>query len=718
MPEDSRAGETPEFLFTDTLSGMVKAGTREPESRRREWLPAVLLAVVFVVKLVVALQFDRHPLLQPDTGLDTTAYTELARGVAGGDLALGPGLYSVSPLYIYFLAAIYVVGRSFTAARIVQAVLGTAAVALIFSTTRLWFGRRAAWFAAVLAALSGLFTYYEALLLQSALDPFLTALALWLFTVGWQRERARLMLLAGIVFGIAALNRPNMLLAAAGLALVMFVARRRQASLLLIVGLLAGVAPVAVRNLVVAHQWSLVSSQGGINFYIGNGEGATGYFHAVPRMRSTVEGLANDARREAERATGRRMTDGETSAYFTQRAFMDMRVHPVAWLRVLTKKVYGIFNTAHVSTPFSYPFYAWDTTTPLRILLLGPWLLVPLGLFGMLRTRTPLAWFALSYAGSVVLFFITERYKLPLFVALTMTAGAGLDLLLLSKRRTRDGCLVAVLLLFCNWPLGLDDGRGEERTRMAEYHAARAELDPAERWTKLALEKGTDAATVEIRVASQFLNAGQPVAAVSHLQHVTELKPDDSSAHYLLGKALLASGRPAEAVPHLERAIHLVVNAPLAPYDLAVALQESGESGRAVVVLRTVVLPPDASAEVWIEFGKRAGLVGAPDLAEHFLRGAVERAPHSAEAHALLGVALMELQRYGEAASELEASLREQPRNADVLAMLSVAQAELHRDRDAWQNAKKALELRPKHPVASRALQILIARGVTAASMP
>jgi hypothetical protein len=65
------------------------------------------LAVVFLLKLLVVLQLKDHPLLQPDAGLDTTAYVDLARRVIGGDIGLGPGLYYVSPLYIYFLALAY-----------------------------------------------------------------------------------------------------------------------------------------------------------------------------------------------------------------------------------------------------------------------------------------------------------------------------------------------------------------------------------------------------------------------------------------------------------------------------------------------------------------------------------------------------------------------------------------------------------------------------------
>ena len=49
----------------------------------------VTLIVVFVLN-VVLLQLRDHPLLQPDAGLDTTAYADLARRVLAGNVGLGP----------------------------------------------------------------------------------------------------------------------------------------------------------------------------------------------------------------------------------------------------------------------------------------------------------------------------------------------------------------------------------------------------------------------------------------------------------------------------------------------------------------------------------------------------------------------------------------------------------------------------------------------------
>jgi Flp pilus assembly protein TadD/4-amino-4-deoxy-L-arabinose transferase-like glycosyltransferase len=621
---------------------------------------------VFLLKLTVALQLDAHPLLQPDTGLDTTAYAELAKRVAAGDLALGPGLYYVSPLYIYFLALVYAIAKSFTAARVVQAALGTAAVVLIFLTAREWFGRRAAWIAGALAALTGIFTWYEGLILQSALDVPLTALALWLLA-------KRRLFPAGLVFGLAALNRPNMLLAAVIVAISEcaggsrrfesggFAAALRRGALL-IAGVLAGVAPVTLRNVVVAKQWSLISSHGGINVYIGNGPGATGYFHAVPGMRSTVQGLAEDARRVAETAMRRRLTDGEVSAYYTSLAWEWVRAHPAAWLRLMLRKAYAMLNAAHASTPFSYTFYAYDAGTLLRFCFVGPWLLVPLGIFGLMfaRPSPALIAFVLAYALSVVLFFVTERYKLPMFVPLAIGAGAGADLLI-RKFNVRHAAILAALFVAVNWPLRLDDGRSEERLRMAEHHAGRGEETEAERWTSLALEGPIDPGAVHFRVGAQYVNARLAAPAIAHLERA----PRTPQSEYLLGRALLGSGRAAEAVPHLRRGVEA---APLAGYDLAVALQQTGDLDGAADALRAV--KPPADIEALIQIGKRAGEINAPDLAESYFRRAVAIEPNSPRPHHLLGLALLVQRRCAEATAEFNTTLRLDPQNQDARAAL------------------------------------------------
>lgn len=678
----------------------------------------ILLPVVLILKIGVALQLDRHPLLQPDAGLDTTAYVELAKRVVAGDVGLGPGLYYVSPLYIYFLALVYAVTGSFTAARIVQAALGTVAVWLIFVTAREWFGRRAAWIAAVLAALTGVFTYYEALILQASIDIVLTAAALWFLTLALRREQRRDYIFAGLAFGLASLNRPNLLVSAAAIVLLLLFVRRFAAGLVLLLGIMAGLAPVTIRNLVVSHQWALVSSHGGINFYIGNGEGATGYFHPVPGIRPTVDGFAGDAHRVAEKATGRQLSDAEVSSYFTKLTWRWIGQHPLDWAWLMARKTYGVFNAAHLSIPFSYAFYAYDAGTLLRCCVIGAWLLVPFGLFGLIRaaprprSTSYLIWlsFVPSYTASIVLFFITERYQMPLYVPLAIGSGAGIDALMREAKAHRKRALLAsvailaVLFVAANWPLPLDDGRGEERLRMAEYFAARGEIESAEHWTTLALESPIHPASVHYRVGAQYVNARLADPAIAHLEKANQLRPAQPQVEYLLGHAYLGGGRSRDAVPHLQRAIEHGFDRSLAGYELALALQRSGDRAGAVQVLRTLTLPSDARVESWLDAGKLAGEAGEPDAAEPFFRGAVRAAPSLARAHQLLGIDLLVLRRYDEAAAEFGQAARLDDRNPDTFASLAWCEQHLGRLTDARAHAEAALRLDPAHELARRIL--------------
>jgi len=290
--------------------------------------PIAILVVITgaaLLKLLIVWQLADHPLVQPEIGLDTTAYADLATRVVAGDWGLGPGLYYVSPLYIYVLAAGLALTDSFTAVRVLQVLAGALAVGGIWTMTRGWGTPRAAWCAAVLAAGTGLITFYEVLILQASIDVALTTAALLALTWALNGRGSRWFMISGIVFGLASLNRPNMTLAAAGLAAMFMLRWRIRPALILSAGVLIGMTPVVVRNVVVAEQWSLVSSHGGLNFYIGNSEMATGFYHAVPGIQPDIKGQSRDTRLVAEQALGRRLTDAEVSDYFMGRAWTWIR---------------------------------------------------------------------------------------------------------------------------------------------------------------------------------------------------------------------------------------------------------------------------------------------------------------------------------------------------------------------------------------------------------
>ena len=76
---------------------------------------------------------------------------------------------------------------------------------------------------------------------------------------------------------------------------------------------------------------------------------------------------------------GRPLDDGEVSAYFYGLGWQWIRQHPGAAAALFARKMLYLFNRAHIFLNYSYPFYARDMRTVLLVLIVGAWLLVPLG---------------------------------------------------------------------------------------------------------------------------------------------------------------------------------------------------------------------------------------------------------------------------------------------------------------------------------------------------
>jgi tetratricopeptide (TPR) repeat protein len=696
----------------------------------------VTLSAVFVLKLIVLSQLRNHPLTQPDAGLDTTAYVDLAKQVLDGNWGLGPGVYYVSPFYIYFLAAGLGVLKSFTAVRVLQILLGTASVGFIFLTTRTWFGERAAWIATALAALTGLFTFYEVLILQASVDAFLTSAALYVLTRGLvalsspvvSAFRRKDLFVAGLLFGVQTLNRPNVMLAALGIAIVMLIVTRRvPPAALLVAGLALGLSPAAVRNVLVARQWSFVSSHGGLNFYIGNRETATGFYMPVPGIKQTIAGQEKDARLVASRALGRPVTDAEASDYFFGLSRAWMTAHPGDALALFAKKLYYTFNAAHVPLPHSYPFYAYDVPTALRFYIVGPWLLVPLGLLGLalglrppsphggfgatgeIRDRAYLAWvsFVPAYAAAVAVFFVAERYRLPLLVPLCAGAGAAIDRAIAAVQARRWTALATVaagaaaLAVFANWPLEVDEGRWLEGLRTAQQLVILQRYDEADRWAaRLDASKPPRPGAGRYGLGAQLLVLNQVERALPYLEAAHQANPSDATTDYALGQALLKTGRARDAVPHLEHGFNGGIDLPQGGYDYAAALETTGDFPAAAAALRRITPAESEDPEAWLRLGRLAAQAHAPDAGERFFRHAVQMRPDLAAARQQLGLNLLVLGRFDEAAGALAEAARLDPRDPDSLSHLAYCEYKLGRAADARAHALAALALNPGDELA------------------
>lgn len=688
-------------------------------TRRFDRALVIALVAIFLAKLVVLLQLTGHPLLQPDEGLDSGYYVALARRVLDGDLLLGPGLYFISPLYLYFLAIVFGIGDgSLLVAKLAQIVLGTAACGLVFATARRWFGQRAAWIALALAALTGEFTFYEVTILQAALDPFLTALDIYLLSRAVQDDRHGWSIAAGVVLAIHTLNRPNMLIVAGGLVVLFAIPARAHwrwtKAVALASGIAIGLAPLSARNIREAGTILPTPSHGGLNLYIGNNPDADGTYRMVEGITPNIAGQAEDAKRVAERARGRSLTDAEVSSYFTRRALDWMAGHPGDAGRLFVRKLAYTLNAGSIALNYSFPFYQDDEATLLGVLRVGPLVLVPAGIVGLLvfvltRTRAPdgfwrVAAFVPLSVLSVAVFFVASRYRLSLLVPLAVTSAATFDLLWQAlssrdwKRAVTVAAVAAPLVALAGWNMRLDDGRREERTQMALALIDEGRFDDARRWIALAQQDHPDPALLHVRLAQAYRERGRLPDAVAQYEAALSSGVHVAQVEGALGETLLDAGRPADAIPHLRRATAVAAEAKdVVAYDLARAYVAIGDRRSASAAIAAIRADPRRDADSSLELARLALTLEQPSIAEQHLRAAMARDNSRPEPYEQLGFVLMQQGRLPEAAGALERGATLAPASASVRLNLAVVYAQQGRYADAETQARAALAIDPEY---------------------
>ena len=699
------------------------AGSPAPNDTARALL--VACAVAAALRAAVLWSLHGHPLLQPGFGLDTDLYVALARRVAAGDLLLMPGAYPAAPLYAYVLgAALAVSGGSLLAARLLQVLLGVAAVWLTGDAARRLYGPSAALPAALLAALCGPLAFNEVLILQSSIDPFLIASALWALARAADGRSRAAWLGTGLLWAAVVLNRPNALPFAVGVpaALLWRHGLRggpRPAGAYLL-GLAMLLAPVAMRNFWATGDVVLVASHGGFNFFVGNNADADGTYRSVPGVTPSSVRQAADARRVAETALGRSLSDGEVSGYFYRQAWTWMATAPSRAVALLLNKIRYVLSADEIALNYSFAYYRHDERSALALMPVGPWLLLPLGLVGLVACapRTGAAYwtwaaFVPVYAVSVAVFFVSDRYRLPLLVPLAVSSGAMVAraMALASAgawgRLLAGAAAVVLATALTWWPTGLDDGRQEERTAMAEWLLRQGAVEAGQALVDRTRPDHRQPAMLLFRAGRALQAAGRCEPAIARYRQALELEPARAEIRYALGQCLADVGRAGEAAAHLGAAVRAGVRPDVAPFDLARVLAANGSPDAARAALARLAIPAQADTRSFVRAGQLAERLEDLPLAITFYDGVATRPDVDVPVLERLGVLLAMSGRAREAAVVLDRAVSRSPDEPSLHLNLAVALAQDGRVEEARASAGQALRLRPGYAQARALLDTL-----------
>lgn len=623
---------------------------------------AVLVVVGFTVVLLSQTErsvFGRVPIL------DEVYYLDRAAAIAGGDL-LPDDPYFMSPLYPLFVAAAgggvgvpesrVFAGSELRWLRLAQLVCWFVTAALVHVLARrlvpaAWGGRArnvALWLPVGLLVLyRPAAVYAMTILLEVPLVTLVVLLVVLLVPGAGHRSGARRAAAAGVVLGLAVLLRGTVLLVGPLAALALWRAapdlRARYSGLL---SLVAGTALVllvpVLHNSLLAGYPVGPSLNGGVNFYIGNGPEANGFY---------VAAVPGDWRRDpagraflAERLGRTEVTLAEADRIWSREAWRSVAADPARSVRLFARKIWLHLQGWEIDqlTPLS----GWRAAVPVLAWLAVPYaLLVVLGMAGLVAVgrRRP---FAIVVAVLLVLilgqsvFFVVSRYRLVLVPFWALLAGFGVVEL---ARRHRVVWVAAVVAGLLTVPWGLNGVR--------ESWSALAEANAALRCADVGMADGSSADLARAAALYRSSLAGEPSRSASWLG---------------LAAVLQAQGLAAEREAALREGVAAAAD-PGELQKLLLALElERGGTEPALELVRAILArrPRDAdtlhnAAVLWFRTGRTDEALSAAGRLREFH-------PRDPRGYLDAGVLLARTGRLAEAAAAFRDGLDHCPGNPDL----------------------------------------------------
>lgn len=498
--------------------------------------------------------------------LDGEHYLDWARRIAPGHLGVD-GVPYLAPGYPLALAAIFgAIGERLLAVALLQqiAVLAGAALAAVWARRRA--GELAGWAAAALLTFQHATIFFAGRLAAESLFVLPALGALVLVDRAPSSERRSTFAIAGVLCGLSALGRPNLLALPVLWCLWLALRRRFGPALLLLAGTLAILAPLTLRNAAVSGSFVPVSSNAGITAFHGNGPGARGVY----TRPEGFSGRLSTQREEALELARVRSGDPGLDALAADRwwggeALRTRLADPVDTLALGLRRI-GLVLDSRESALGAHPGLdtnPWRATW--RVAGDLPWipfgLLAGLALAGVIarpRAVGAPAWLAIAGAAAApLLFYVSSRYRLPLTIFLCLPAGVGVAVLWARPAAKAIGA-GALLLIFSFVVPNAAVHRAQRAGALANLAAAYERmggLEAAEREARRAVELDPGAVVARFNLGRILERTEDVEGAERQYREAHAIDPSVVEPALNLAALLVRSGRAAEADAPLERAL-------------------------------------------------------------------------------------------------------------------------------------------------------------------
>ncbi len=467
----------------------------------------ILVLVASVFRLAFWLLASKSAFLQTPV-VDASFFDIWARTLAEGKVFQDQAFFK-PPLYPYLLSWLYQVGFQLGSVQIFQLLTGIVTSLLTLAIGRLVFSPRIALAGAVTTALLPILPFFEVQLLAESWATALSLGSLLLILLVVQKKSPipnRLLFFSGVLMGLAALGRPNLMLLVGVMALWLWQWKngpwkaRSGPLLALLLGFLITLAPVTLFNLQHGEP-ALISTNLGVNLVTGNSDRADGV-NAIP-----VGVLWDDLQLRTRQAGCR--NSSEASRFLTKEAMHWVLEHPGRTLQLLGKKIILMTNAQEGRNNINPRWLAQvDGVFLLHRWWPGTWLMLPFSFLGLWLYRrwlpgsSFLVWVLLAQVVAILPFFVNARFRLPLLPILALFAAAGFSYLWELQESAAKGKLIRYLAILAvlffgvniDW-FGLGDDRwlaqdyfNQGLIQSRGYHGRQPDLAQAEIYFRRAIE--------------------------------------------------------------------------------------------------------------------------------------------------------------------------------------------------------------------------------------
>jgi len=720
-----------------------------PDKDRERIIVLGIFVLAYALRFIYLLQIKSNPHFFFPT-MDPLYHDVWAQNIASGNL-IGGKVFFRAPFYAYFLAAVYkIFGHDYIIPRLIQHLLGSFSCVLVYFIAKKLFNFRVAVVSGLIAASYGMFWYFEGELLLDSILVFFDLLLILLLLKASEAPKLSRWFVCGIVLGFSVITRPNILFFIPFVGLWIFLIFKKEKPLkkiltysaLFLLGSILLISPVTLRNLFAGGDLVLIASQGGINFYIGNNKNSDG----MSAIFYKEDWQYRDFQQMAEKERGVGLKPSEISNFYYRKGISFLLENPVHGFKLLVKKLYLFWNRFEISNNQDIYFFRRYSSL-IGALPPGFWLVGPLGLVGMVlsflvgkrRSKTdsnrlkdqrkkvflPVL-FVFSYMITVVMFFVTARFRLPIIPFLIIFSG--FSLVWLAERVFKKDIsslklfflILAPFLILTNsnaYHLGVGDfsqahfSLGNVYLKEDKLNLALAEYDSA-----LALNPHLSRA--HLNRGMVFFKKGEYDEAEKEFLTELQLNPDEDKAYNNLSAIYLKQGFYDKAEQMAKRAVELKSYSANAYMNLALSYWNGGKIDKAKQTLNQGLLNVQPFFEGELLLGEiylaeakfdsaierferiihppRSYRDVAYDLETLASKGGAYRLESShvqAKAHFNLGTIYMQRGEVKLAEIHLKQALSLKPDFAEVLANLGMLYDHTGRGTDAVPLLKKAISL-------------------------